>query len=390
MNNHNADDGSRERLLGRITALLWVVVIALTVTFFYFASSLCITLLLASFLAILVEPLVAGLEKLHLPRSASAALVIVLGMILVSATLYVFYDRATAFIDTLPQYAGKIRNAIEPVTKRIQRMQENAGKLNPAPATKKAPEVRVSDTPTWPSYLARGVGSVSGAIVIAGVVPFLMFFMLVRKKHIYDWLCTTFGTTTDVPKFVSRVSRMVRGFAGGNLILGSVMAVVTIGVLLAIGMQGAVALGMASGFLNLIPFLGVVLASIVPLLAATLQFSTAGPFLIIGLTVVSLHLLSANLLIPKFIGSRVNIGPVAATVGMLFWSWVWGAIGLLLAAPLTAFVKLVADCHPALLPISNLLAETPRPVPHWAQAGHATVTRAIPLLRDRFHVRQKQ
>jgi predicted PurR-regulated permease PerM len=316
--------------------------------------------------------------------------VIVLGMILVSVTLYVFYDRATAFIDTLPQYADKIRNAIEPVTKKIQRVQENAGKLNPALATKKVPEVRVSDTPTWPSYLARGVGSVSGAIVIAGVVPFLMFFMLVRKKHIYDWLRTTFGTTTDVPKFVSGVSRTVRGFAGGNLIVGSVMAVVTIGVLLAIGMQGAVALGMASGFLNLIPFLGVVLASIVPLLAATLQFSTAGPFLIIGLTVVSLHLLSANLLIPKFIGSRVNIGPVAATVGMLFWSWVWGAIGLLLAVPLTAFVKLVADCHPALLPISNLLAETPRPVPHWAQAGHATVTRAIPLLRDRFHVRQKQ
>ena len=229
----------------------------------------------------------------------------------------------------------------------------------------------------------------SGAIVIVGVVPFLMFFMLVRKEHIYDWLCTTFGTTTDVPKFVSGVSRMVRGFAGGNLIVGSVMAVVTIGVLLAIGMQGAVAL-MASGFLNLIPFLGVVLASIVPLLAGTLQFSTAGPFLIIGLTVISLHLLSANLLIPKFIGSRVNIGPVAATVGMLFWSWVWGAIGLLLAIPLTAFVKLVADCHPALLPISNLLAETPRPVPHWAQAGHATVARAIPLLRDRFHVRQKQ
>jgi predicted PurR-regulated permease PerM len=213
--------------------------------------------------------------------------------------------------------------------------------------------------------------------------------MLVRKDHIYDWLCATFATTTDVPKFVTRVSRMVRGFAGGNLIVGSLMAAVTIGVSLAIRMDGAAALGMASGLLNLIPFLGVVLASVVPLLAATLQFSTAGPFLIIALTVVSLHLLSANLLIPKFIGSRVDIGPVAATVGMLFWSWLWGAIGLLLAVPLTAFVKLVADCHPALLPISNLLAETPRPVPRWAQAGHATVARAIPFLRDRFRVRQE-
>jgi len=84
MNNHNHDDAARDRLLGRITALLWVVIIALTVTFFYFASSFWITLLLAAFLAILVEPLVARLERLHLPRSASAAVVIVLGMILVS------------------------------------------------------------------------------------------------------------------------------------------------------------------------------------------------------------------------------------------------------------------------------------------------------------------
>ena len=64
---------------------------------------------------------------------------------------------------------------------------------------------------------------------------------------------------------------------------------------------------------------------------------------------VALHLVSANLLIPKFIGSRVNIGPVAATVGMLFWSWIWGAVGLFLAVPLTV-VKLVADCNPSLIP----------------------------------------
>ena len=390
MNSHNADDSSRDRLLGRITALLWVVVIALAVTFFYFASSLCITILLAAFLAILVEPVVASLEKLHVPRSASAALVVVLGMILVSATFYVFYEKASGFIDTLPQYAGKIQKAVEPITSKIQRVQENAGKLTPAPPSKRVPEVRISETPSWPGYLARGVGSVSGAIVIAGVVPFLVFFMLVRKDHIYWWLCTTFGRATDIPEFVRRLERMVRGFAGGNLVVGSILATITVAVLAAIGMQGAFALGIASGFLNLIPFLGVVLAGLIPLLAATMQFGSAGPFLIIALTVVSLHLVSANLLVPKLIGSRVNIGPVAATIGMLFWSWVWGGVGLLLAVPLTAFVKLVADCHPALLPISNLLAETPRAMPRWAQFGQATVVRAIPFFRNRFHIRPKQ
>ena len=79
MTNDNSDDASRGRLLGRITALLWVVVIALVVTFFYFASSLCITVLLAGFLAILVDPVLGLLEKLHFPRSAAAALVVVFG-----------------------------------------------------------------------------------------------------------------------------------------------------------------------------------------------------------------------------------------------------------------------------------------------------------------------
>lgn len=385
---NNADDASRERLLGRITTLLWAVVIALAVTFFYFASSLCITILLAAFLAILVEPVVALIERTRIPRSAAAAIVVVIGMVLVSASLYMFYDKATTFLDTLPEYTVKIRKAIEPLTKQIQKVQENAGKLSPAPPQKKVPEVRVSETQSWPAYLARGVGSVSGAVLIAAIVPFLTFFMLVRKQHIYTWLSNTFGTTTDVPIFVSRVDRMVRGFAGGNLIVGSLMAGVTTAVLLGIGLEGAVALGIASGFLNLIPFLGVILASIVPLLAATLQYNTAAPFLIISFTVVSLHLISANVLIPKFVGSRVNIGPVAATVGMLFWSWVWGGFGLLLAVPLTAFVKLVADCHPTLLPISNLLAETPRAVPRWP--SHATVARAIPFLREHFRVRRKE
>jgi predicted PurR-regulated permease PerM len=152
-------------LLGRITALLWVVVIALAVTFFTLPAP-C-----------------ASRSCLRFPSDSH-------------------------------------RRAAEPITKKIQRVQENAGKLNPTPASKKVPEVRISETPSWPAYLARGVGSVSGAIVIAGVIPFLIFFMLVRKDHIYCWLSTTSGRMTDISEFVRRLDRMVRGFAGGNLIVG--------------------------------------------------------------------------------------------------------------------------------------------------------------------------
>jgi predicted PurR-regulated permease PerM len=90
MNNRNRDEGGRERLLGRITALLSVVVIALAVTFFFYASSFWITLLLSGLLAILVKPLVARLERPHIPRSVAATLVTVFGVLPVSATLWVF------------------------------------------------------------------------------------------------------------------------------------------------------------------------------------------------------------------------------------------------------------------------------------------------------------
>jgi predicted PurR-regulated permease PerM len=153
--------------------------------------------------------------------------------------------------------------------------------------------------------------------------------------------------------------------------------------------QGALVLGIVSGFLNLIPFLGVVLATLVPVAAALLQFDTAGPFAIIVLTVVCLHIISANFLIPKIIGSRVNIGPVAATAGILFWGWLWGVMGILLAVPLTAFVKIVADCHPSLIHISNLLAESPRPVSPWIETDLETVYKTIPFIRKRFPAKAK-
>jgi predicted PurR-regulated permease PerM len=367
----------------RVVALLWVIVIAIIVAFGFFASSLCITFLLAGFLAILLDPIPTYFERFHIPRLISTAILIVSGVLLVTLLIYVSYNRATVMIDDIPEYAERIRYAVKPLSQRIEQVQKSAGSITSTPSPKRVPEVRVSEAPAWPSYLIRGVGSAWGAVIVGGIVPFLMFFMLVRKSHLYDWLANAFGAKMDVPKFTARLTKMVRGFAIGNLIIGAAMAAITVFVLYELKLQGAVPLGIASGILNLVPFIGAILAAALPLLAATLQFDSAGPYVIILLTVISLHIISANILVPKFIGSRVNIGPVAATMGMLFWGWMWGVMGILLAVPLTAFVKLAADCHPSLIHISNLLAETPRPVPNWAQAGQARVAQAIPFLRKR-------
>jgi hypothetical protein len=83
----------------------------------------------------------------------------------------------------------------------------------------------------------------------------------------------------------------------------------------------------------------------------------------------------------------VNIGSVAAAAGILFWGWLWGVMGVLPAVPLTAFVKMVADSHPALIHISNALAESPRPVPPWIYSSQQAVYRTVPCFQKKVSVK---
>ncbi len=373
-----------EKLLRRIAILLFILVVGLLTVFSYYASSICITVILAAFLAILFDPVVILLEKLHLPRGVAAAAVVLAGMGLIGLLGHALYGRATTFSEELPVYTAKIQQAIEPISRKIQKVQQSAGSLtNDVQPTKRVPEVRLQESPSWPAYLVRGAGSAWGVLIIAGVVPFLTFFMLCSKDQMATRMSALFGSRIDSARFIATLNHMVRGFVVGNLIVGSVMAVATTLVLWGIGMKGAIALGIVSGLLNLVPFLGLIFSLALPIAAALLQFNTPGPFVIITVTILLLHVVSANLLIPKFIATRVSIGPVAATVGILFWGWLWGVMGLLLAVPLTALVKMVADLHPSLCHLSNMLALTPRPTPRWVRYGETIVGRAIPYLGGR-------
>ena len=375
---------SSDKLLSRIAILLFMLVAGLLTVFGYYASSICITVVLAGFLAILFDPLVVRLERLHIPRSLAAASIVLAGIGLIGLLGYALYGRAMSFAEELPVYASTIQQTIAPISRRIQNFQQSAGNLtNDVHATKKVPEVRLQESPTWPDYLVRGVGSVWGALIIAGVVPFLTFFMLCTKDQMAVRINGLFSSRIDAARFITNLNQMIHGFVAGNLVVGSVMALATTLVLWGVGVKGAVPLGIASGLLNLLPFLGLIASLALPLAAALLQFSTPGPYIVITLTILFLHIVSANLLIPKFIANRVNIGPVAATVGILFWGWLWGVMGLLLAVPLTAFIKLVADLHPSLCHLSNMLALTPRPTPRWLRYSETALVRAIPYLRPR-------
>lgn len=374
-----------EKYLARVSVLLFVLALAAVTAFCFFASSICITIVLAAFLSILVDPIVVAMEHLRISRPLGAAVLLFAGMAALAYGGYRLYGEASRLAEVLPTYAGDIREALAPINRKIEKVKQTAGTLSDdGTPVKKVPEVQVRENTGWPSYLVRGVGSVWGAVIIAGVVPFLMFFLLTRKEHMHARMVAILGRRIDLPKFLDQVGRMVRGYVVGSAIIGLVMSVFTVFVLLGLHIHGAIAIGIASGFSNLIPFLGLLIAIALPATAALLQYSGAATYVVIVLSILFLHFISTNLLVPRFVATRVSIGPVAATIGMLFWGWLWGVMGLLLAVPLTAFVKLVADSHPSMQHISDILAVSPKPLSRWMQFGETKIRGAVPYLRQRW------
>jgi predicted PurR-regulated permease PerM len=95
-----------------------------------------------------------------------------------------------------------------------------------------------------------------------------------------------------------------------------------------------------------VPYLGVLLAMIPPILAGATKYDTLAPLIGIASGVAGFHIIALNVLYPKLIGARLHLNPVVVTVSLMFWGWLWGAMGLLLAIPITAAMKAIFDNVP--------------------------------------------
>jgi predicted PurR-regulated permease PerM len=114
--------------------------------------------------------------------------------------------------------------------------------------------------------------------------------------------------------------------------------------------------GVLSGFLSLVPYLGIVVAMVPPILVGFGQLE-AGDLFVVVISVIAMHLIALNVLYPKLLGSRLRINPLAVTLALLFWGAVWGAVGLLLAIPITGALKIICDHVESLKPYADWLGE---------------------------------
>jgi predicted PurR-regulated permease PerM len=209
------------------------------------------------------------------------------------------------------------------------------------------------------NYLYAHLGSVYDILLMASFVPFLVYFMLSWRDHVHKAFLQLFeGQARLVAgNSLEGIAVMVRGFVVGNFALGLLLAGVSSLLFWLCRLPYPLLIGPLSGFLSLIPYIGLPLAVIPPLFAALPLFKTMPPYLLIGSAVAVLHLLALNLLYPKIVGSRVHLNPLVVTVALMLWGVLWGAVGLMLAIPLTAAIKAICDNVSTLQPYGRLLGD---------------------------------
>jgi predicted PurR-regulated permease PerM len=321
-----------------------VVAVVAVLGLAYLLKVVMVTTLTAVLLAFILDPLVSWLERIKIVRSAGALIGVLLLIVLTLGLSYFFYSRAVDFATELPKYSSKIRQTISKIRYQTNKIaQTTRAVVGPTDKTKAIP-VEVKPQPDLMSMVSGDGASVLDDVLAVSFVPFLVYFMLTWKDHAHRATVRLFAEEHRpvAHRTVARISNMIRAFIVGNAIIGLLNTAVGVSVFWALGIPYFYFVGVISGFVSLIPYLGVFLA-LLPPLAAGLGVLDKTAVLIVFATVIGLHIVTMNVFYPKVVGKRLRLNPLAVTLSLLFWAWIWGTMGLLLAVPLVGATKITCD-----------------------------------------------
>ena len=372
-----------------------VIALGVAIAILYFGRVFFITSIVAVIIAFILEPFVALLMRVRFPRTLASFVVCAVAL----AILYVVgmgaYAQLSALANDLPQYGERVADVIDGIQQRvgaaedrtyrifvparqrqqqaeqakIQQQQQQAAKAGKrgrqqappvtVPVPGAIPEVRIHEerTPIG-DFLSARWSSLYEFFLMASFVPFLVYFMLSWRDHINRSFLQFFHGEARLvaARSLHGIADMVRAFVVGNSLLGLLLALLSSLVFWMIHVPFFMLVGPLSGFLSLVPYVGLPMAMAPPLFAALVP-NTVSIYVLVIVSVSLMHLIALNLLYPKIVGSRVHLNPLVVTFSLMLWGFLWDAPGLLLAIPLTAGIKAVCDHVKGLRPIGKFLGD---------------------------------
>jgi len=350
---------------------------AVVVAALYLAKGVLVPLMLAVLLSFLLSPVCDWLERLRLGRIPAVLLTAILGFALLGIAAWMAVVQMTALAPKMPEYQANLQAKLQAVNNyfitelsKATQTAEDIGQNALQTQQAKAPDgtgarpysVHVLSEPVSPlQLLGQTFGTLIEIFGLVGIVVILVIFFLVRREDLRDRFIRLAGkgqatvTTQMLEDAATRVSRYLSMLFLINAVFG---IAVGIGLFL-IGIPNAILWGILAATVRFVSYIGTWIAAMAPIcLAMAISTGWLAPILTLGLF-AALELFCGNVLEPWLYGKGTGVSGAAVLVAAVFWTWLWGITGLLLATPLTVCLLVIGTHVPQLSFLHILLGNEP-------------------------------
>ncbi len=322
----------------------------------YFARALILPFTLAFMLNFLLRPVVRALKKIKIPELAGAALVLVVVLGAVGYGAVKLSKPAAEWIDKAPESLHRIELKVDFLRKPIEGVNRAAEELKRivTPGAEKKMEVEIKH-PGLPDTVLTGTQEV----IAKSSVMFILLYFLLGSGDLFIRKFVNLFPDDHRKKSVLKITRAVEQNVSRYLFTVTVINA-SMGILIGIGMYiigmpNPVLWGVMAGFLVFLPYLGALIGVSIVTFVAFLTFDSLGQVLLVPAIYVALEILQGQFVTPIILGLRFALNPVAVFIWVIFWGWLWGTVGALLAAPMLTIFKILCDHIRPLAPIGEFL-----------------------------------
>jgi predicted PurR-regulated permease PerM len=357
----------------KLSGIITLASIAVVTGALYLAKGVLVPLTLAVLLSFLLSPVCDRLERWRFGRIPAVLVTALLAFTMLGVVAWMAVVQMNNLGPKMPEYQDNIQAKLHStndyvgglLSKITRTTEEHASNPSPMEQTE-APQsredrpysVRVITSPPSPLQVITGMfGTLLDVLGSTGIVIVLVVFFLVRREDLRDRFIRLVGkgdvtvTTQAIEDAATRVSRYLSMQFVLNVTFGVAVA---LGLYL-IGVPSAILWGILGATLRFIPYIGAWIAAAVPIgLSLALSTGWVAPMLTVALF-ASLELFIGNVMEPWLYGKNTGVSPVAVLVAAVFWTWLWGAVGLLLATPLTVCLMVIGKYVPQLSFLDILL-----------------------------------
>jgi len=333
------------------------VTIMVVTAFFYYARPILVPTVLGITLAFVLTPLVHLLKRFRIPHTAAVLIVVFFTLVIFLSTAALIGSQAGDLVSVLPVYWKSFQNQVSAWLERFPSLAQYLPGDLQEDKTNILKDIKWNDIASVSGYLFAGLGSALGMMWKLLVVLLITSFALIEQVGFREKLANLFGLEVSQAsrKIIDQISDKVSGFLVVKTATSAGLGVVvTIGLII-MGVPYAYVWGPLAGVLNLIPYVGAFLGAIPPMIIASIEYGSLWWMLYIAIFFFIIQFLEGNIVTPKLVGDRINMNLTSVLIATLYWGWLWGGAGVILAMPITATLKVICDHVESLKPIGNLL-----------------------------------